>query len=321
MSTDLLAPEHNLLATLAGIADKANDFANNSKAANTIRGYRSDWQQFSEWCRAHGQCSLPASPECMACYLADLAAKRKPATLARHMAAISQVHQMAGFESPTQASKVRLVMAGIRRTKGTAQAAKIPVLVPDLRRMLSQVPGNLTGVRDRALLLLGFAGAFRRSELVQVDFDSILFLRQGLVVTIRRSKTDQEGIGRKVGVPYGSNLQTCPIRSLQDWLDHSGLKEGPLFRPINRHGQIGSRRLSGAAVARIVKRYVNALGLDAVRYGGHSLRSGLATSAALAGASEASIMSQTGHRSLSTVRVYIRSGSLFCENAAAVVGL
>jgi integrase len=187
--------------------------------------------------------------------------------------------------------------------------------------MIARLPEGSLGLRDRALLLIGFSGAFRRSELVALDVSDVAFNREGLVVTIRRSKTDQESAGRKIGIPYGSNPATCPIRSLQDWLERSGIHEGPLFRPINRHGRMASVRLSGGAVAEIVKRYVEAVGLDATTFAGHSLRSGLATSAAMAGASERAIMAQTGHRSVNTVRRYIRDGSLFRENAVAVVGL
>jgi integrase len=225
------------------------------------------------------------------------------------------------MDTPTGSAKVRLVMAGIRRTLGTAQEAKTPILVDDLRRMLAGLPGNLLGVRDRVLLLIGFCGAFRRSELVALDAADVAVTRDGLVVSIRRSKTDQEGEGRKIGIPYASHVETCPVRSLQDWLEKSSITAGPLFRPIDRFGRMASIRLSGAAVGEIVKRYAAAVGLDATEFAGHSLRSGLATSAAAAGASERSIMRQTGHRSEKMVRRYIKDGSLFRENAVATVGL
>ena len=324
MSSQLIVPEdpqRSQFGLLAEIADSASEYTSHSKAPNTVRGYQSDWKHFSGWCKSHALSSLSASAQTVALYLAYLSASHKPATLSRHVAAISQAHQIAGFESPTSSSKVRLVMAGIRRTKGTAQNAKTPVLVADLRRMVASLPESLIGCRDRALLLIGFAGAFRRSELVSLDHTDIGFIRDGLVVSIRRSKTDQEGAGRKIGIPYGSNPDTCPVRSLQDWIERSSIKEGPVFRPINRHSQIGSRRLSGEAVAGVVKRCAKAIEHDATRFAGHSLRSGLATSSAAAGASERAIMNQTGHRSLTTVRRYIRDGSLFRENAAAMVGL
>jgi site-specific recombinase XerD len=323
MPTDLILPNrptNTQIGPLAEIADRASEFIQQSKAKNTVRAYRADWDHFTAWCRSHGQSSLPASADTVALYVADLAASLKPATITRRISAISQAHQIAGMESPTRAAKVRLVLAGIRRTLGTAQEAKTPVLVDD-QRMIARLPEGLLGVRDRALLLIGFAGGFRRSELTALDRDAVEITRDGLVVTIRRSKTDQEGEGRKIGVPYGSNPATCPVRSFQSWLESSGITEGPLFRPINRHGKMAAKRLSGAAVADIVKKYVEAVGLDASHFAGHSLRSGLATSAAAAGASERSIMNQTGHRSEKMVRRYIKDGSLFRENAAAVLGL
>jgi integrase len=178
----------------------------------------------------------------------------------------------------------------------------------------------LIGIRDRALLLIGLAGSFRRSELVALNVDDVQVIGDGLVVTLRRSKTDQEGEGRKVGIPYGSNPETCPVRALRAWQEASGIEAGALFRSVSRHGKIGGR-LSGFAVAIIVKRYAGAVGLEAAGYSGHSLRAGLATAAAIRGASERSIMAQTGHKSAAMVRRYIRDGSLFRENAAAKVGL
>jgi site-specific recombinase XerD len=324
MPTDLILadrPTHTQIGPLAEIADRASEFIQQSKSKNTIRAYRADWTHFESWCKAHGQTSLPATPDTVALYVSDLAATHKPSTITRRISAISQAHQMNEMETPTGSAKVRLVMAGIRRTKGTAQTGKTPILVDDLRRILAGLPGNLLGVRDRVLLLIGFCGAFRRSELVALDAADVAVTREGLVVTIRRSKTDQEGEGRKLGIPYASHLETCPVRSLQDWLEKSGITEGPLFRPIDRFGRMASIRLSAAAVGEIVKKYAAAVGLDATEFAGHSLRSGLATSAAAAGASERSIMRQTGHRSEKMVRRYIRDGSLFRENAVATVGL
>jgi integrase len=324
MPTDLIVPDHptnTQIGPLAEIADRASEFINQSKAKNTVRAYRADWSHFETWCKAHGPSSLPARPDTVALYVTDLAGTHKPATLTRRISAISQAHQIAGIDTPTGSAKVRLVMAGIRRTKGTAQTGKTPILVDDLRRMLAGLPGNVLGVRDRVLLLIGFCGAFRRSELVALDAADVTVTREGLVVTIRRSKVDQEGEGRKIGIPYASHLETCPVRSLQDWLEKSGITDGPLFRPIDRFSKMASTRLSAAAVADIVKRYAAAVGLDATEFAGQSLRSGLATSAAAAGASERSIMKQTGHRSEKMVRRYIKDGSLFRENAVASVGL
>jgi len=324
MPTDLILSEpsgNTQIGPLSDIADRASEFVRHSKAENTIRAYQSDWCHFEGWCKAHGQASLPATPETVALYVTDLASTHKTATITRRISSVSQAHQIAGFETPTKSAHVRLVLAGIRRTKGTAQAAKTPVLVDDLRRMIARLPENLLGVRDRALLLIGFCGAFRRSELVALDAADVAITRDGLVVTIRRSKTDQEGEGRKIGIPYASHVETCPVRSFQEWLEKSGITQGPLFRPIDRFGRVASIRLSAAAVAQLVKRYASAVGLDATEFAGHSLRSGLATSAAMGGASERSIMKQTGHRSEKMLRRYVKNGSLFRENAVSVVGL
>lgn len=226
-----------------------------------------------------------------------------------------------GVDAPTSTGIVRATLKGIRRTLGTATVQKAPALTADIRAMVEATGEGLIGIRDRALILLGFAGAFRRSELVALDTADLAFGRDGLTVTLRRSKTDQEGAGRKVGIPYGSNPATCPVRNLQEWIEAAGVGDGPVFRAINRHGRIRAGRLSPADVARVVKKLALRAGLDAAKYAGHSLRAGHATAAAIAGASERSIMNQTGHRSTAMVRRYIRDGSLFRENSAGKLGL
>ena len=187
--------------------------------------------------------------------------------------------------------------------------------------MVDATDAGTIGARDRALILLGFAGAFRRSELVGLNFEDCAFGKDGLTVTLRRSKTDQHELGRKIGVPYGSNPETCPVRNLQQWIAQAGVTAGPLFRSISRHGQVQPGRLSDIEVARVVKKLAYRAGLDAGKYAGHSLRAGHATAAAIAGASGRPIMWQTGHRSVQMVRRYIRDGSLFRENSAGKLGL
>jgi integrase len=316
-------PEAPGLVLVRRSADQAQAYVENSKAPNTRRGYNSDWRTFAAWCTSTGLDSLPARPETVALYIAALAEKHKPATIGRHLAAIASAHKAQGFNSPAsmQNGAVSAVWHGIRRVHGTVQAQKEPILTPDLRAMVGTLPDRLLAKRDRALLVVGFAGAFRRSELVGLNREDIEFTADGLVATLRRSKTDQDGAGRKVGLPYGSNPDTCPVRSLRAWLDASGIEAGPVFRHVNRHGKMQPGRLSGTAVALVVKRHAGAAGLDPAKVAGHSLRAGLATSAAIAGASERSIMAQTGHRSANMVRRYIRDASLFRDNAAAVVGL
>jgi len=187
--------------------------------------------------------------------------------------------------------------------------------------MIATLPNNMIGTRDKALLLLGFAGAFRRSEIASLMVEDLTFSRDGITVLLRRSKTDQEGEGRKIGIPYGSNIDTCPVRAIEDWLQASSITTGPLFRSVNKGGKVQASPLCDKAIALIVKRTAEAAGLNPADYGGHSLRAGLATSAAMAGVEERVIMKQTGHRSVNMVRKYIRDGSLFRENAAAKIGL
>jgi integrase len=235
--------------------------------------------------------------------------------------AIAEAHKVAGLDSPTHTGIVRNTMKRIRRTLGTAPVQKPPAFTGDIRAMLEAAGDGAIGARDRALILLRFAGAFRRSELVGLNVEDCVFGKEGLTVTLRRSKTDQDGAGRKIGIPYGSNPETCAVRTIQPWMEQAGINAGPVLRSINRHGQVQPRRLSGIDVARMVKKLVERGGLDSAKYAGHSLRAGHATSAAIAGASERSIMNQTGHRTVQMVRRYIRDGSLFRENSAGKLGL
>jgi len=313
-----LVPESTLLAQLIG---QAQEFASHARAENTLRAYRSDWRDFEGWCRDRQFPACPASPETVALYLTALSSTHKVSTLTRRLSAISQAHHTAGQPSPADQSPVPLVMAGIRRTLGTAAQAKRPLLVADLQAMLNAIPDNLIGQRDRALLLIGFSGAFRRSELVDIDCSDLVETTNGLTITIRRSKTDQEAAGRKVAIPWGREAVTCPLLALAAWREAAVIESGPLFLRVNRHGQILRQRLSAEAVGIVVKRWAAALGLDPQEFAGHSLRAGLATSAAIAGKSERAIMNQTGHRSSATLRRYIRDGNLFRDNAAEGLGL
>ncbi|BCU81860.1 integrase [Polycladomyces abyssicola] len=311
-----------LSTELREVLEKARDYTQQSKAANTKKSYRADWNDFTTWCGERGLSPLPADPQTVALYLSDLADRRKTSTLQRRLSAISQAHQAAGYDTPTSSYIVRTVWAGIRRAKGTFQEGKDPILVDDLRRMMAELPSDtLTGKRDRALLLVGFAGGFRRSELISIDCEDIQIVPRGMIILLRRSKTDQEGRGEKVGIPRGSHPDTCPIRALEEWLRASGIRTGPVFRPINRHGQVRNRRLTDRSVALIVKKAAELAGLNPQRFSGHSLRAGLATSAAMAGKDERTIMKQTRHKSVNMVRRYIRDGELFSENAVSDIGL
>jgi integrase len=281
---------------LAEIATDARDYVAASRAENTTRVYRTGWAQFTAWCDEHRVVALPAGAETVALYVADLAKDAKPATIDLRLAAISAAHRAAGYDSPTKEEAVRLVRRGVRRTLGTAQRQVHPVTVPDLRTMLEGLGSDSAGCRDRALLLLGFAGALRRSELVDLDVADITEGTDGLTVRLRHSKTDQEGAGRTNGIPYGSNPVTCPVRAWRAWLELSGITEGHAFRPVDRHGRIGPTRLSAPAVALVLKRHAVRAGLDPREVAAHSLRAGLATSAAAAGVPERVIAEQTGHK-------------------------
>jgi integrase len=261
--------------------------------------------------------SLPASPQTVILYATDLTKNqgKKWNTLCRRLAALSQLHQQAGFESPTRSWAVKQFLQGLRRELGVAPVRKQPVLIRDLKQILAAIPDATAGARDRALLLLGFAAALRRSELAALEVADVETVPDGLVLTVRRSKTDQSGEGTRVGIPAGADPATCPVRALEAWCAAAKITSGPLFRGVDRHGRV-LQRLSGEAVALVVKRYAEKLGYDPAAFAGHSLRAGLATSAAAAGKSERAIMRQTGHRSVTTVRRYIRDGNLFRENAA-----
>jgi integrase len=268
--------------------------------------------------------SLPASPETVTEYLAWLADQgRKTGTLQRRLAAVRLVHEQAGEAAPGEDPRVRRVMAGIRRTLGSEQTRKQPVSLDLLRRMLEYVDlRSLTGLRDRALLLLGFAGGFRRSELVALRVEDLEWAAGGLVVSIRRSKGDPEGRGELVGVPCGQQPETCPVRAVEEWLRVAGIDSGPVFRAtLPGSGRVLERGLNPKRVAICVQRLAALAGLDPRRFGGHSLRSGLATAAAEGGASEQAIMQQTRHKSVQQVRRYVHRGSIFADNAASFTGL
>jgi integrase len=265
--------------------------------------------------------SLPATPTLVCNYVAVLAGSYKVASISRKLASIAAAHRMAGLDSPTTSESVKLTMAGIRRTLGTRQKQARPLSVSDLKRMVNALPEDPAGLRDRALLLTGFAGGFRRSELAALTVEDLGFVDDGVIVTIRKSKTDQEGAGREVAIPTGSSRATDPVQALQAWLEASGIESGPLFRSIDRHGNLSPQALTGHSVGLIVKRSAELVGMDGDLFSGHSLRSGLVTAAAEGGANEVAIMQTTGHKSSAMVRRYVRRVEAFRNNAASAAGL
>lgn len=311
-----------LIENTAGMhfSPQALSFLKQSKAPNTLRSYQSDWDHFETWCRQHNSLSLPASVETVVNYISDIAATAKCSTIQRRLSSISQAHQAANFETPTLTYPVRTVFAGIRRSQGAAQNAKTPLLVEHLAAIMTKIPHSVAGTRDKAILLLGFAGAFRRSELAALECNDIEFEPLGMRVTIRRSKTDQESIGRTIGIPYGKHPETCPVLAVQAWMQLVG-KTGPLFRAVSRSSSIRRGSMCDRTIALVIKSYVSTIGLNPEEFSGQSLRAGLATSAARAGVNEASIMRQTGHKGTAMVRRYIRNHDLFHGNAAQMVGL
>jgi integrase len=329
-SADALEPVFQVepLETLqARFGDQARAYRDAGRSPGTRRVYESAFALFKAWCTQHQACPLPAQPRTVAFYLTDGAAHYRATTLDLHLAAIAYAHRAAGLLIPTTHQAVREVRTGVRRTHGAAAVGKAALMTEDLRRVVGLLDQSPGGQRDRALLLLGFAGAFRRSELVGLDIDDLEFTPRGIRVQLRRSKTDQEADGRPVGIPYGAITETCPVRAVEQWLAHvrsvlPGYDHGPLFLRLDAGGRLRLARLSDRGVARVVQRWAKRAGLDPARFAGHSLRAGLATSAAAAGVSERAIMNQTGHRSLTMVRRYIRDGELFRDdNAARGAGL
>jgi site-specific recombinase XerD len=307
---------------LAQLGDRVRHFVAASKAPNTLRSYRADWAHFTSWCDERDLAALPAAPETVAAYLTDRAGVDAVATIQGRITSISVAHKAAGFESPTATSLVRETMKGIRRTFGVATAKKAPLRTREIRDLVATLDlDTLIGQRDRALLVVGFAGAFRRSELVALDVGDVVENGDGLLVTIRRSKTDQEGEGATIGLPYGSDPATCPVRTLRAWLDAAAIEDGAIFRRVDRWGNLGAR-LTGRAAATVVQRTAELAGLDATRYGGHSLRAGLITSAIEGGASEYRTMAHSRHKSVHVFRGYVRDLNLLDgSNPVAVVGL
>lgn len=301
-----------LTATGLNIPKSVLEYLQAAISDNTRRAYRADLAHFLKWGG-----TIPASPETIARYLADFAGRLSVATLTRRIVSIGRAHTSQGVASPTAGDLVKATLRGIRRAHGIAQRQVAPAIREDILGMVAGLSG-IKGTRDRALLLLGFAGAFRRSELVGLDVSDLDFVARGLLVTLRRSKTDQEGQGRKVAIPFARG-SVCAVQAVKDWLAVSRITEGPLFRAVNRHGQISLLRLRSNAVAEIVKEGALSLGLSPENYAGHSLRAGLITSAARLGVSVWKIKAQSGHRTDAMVARYVRDVDLFTNNAAGAV--
>jgi site-specific recombinase XerD len=312
----LVLPVGGEVEGLAEEAEAARGYAERSLSDATRAAYRSDLAVFRNWCELRGVEAVPASPEAVASFAAAQAEQGlRPSTISRRLAAIRMLHRAAGQEPPTNSEIVTATMRGIRREHGAAPARKSPATAEVILAMLEHIGDDLKGVRDRALLTFGFATACRRSELAALTVDDVTEVAEGLVVRIRQSKTDQEAQGHEIGVPRG--LRACPVRAMQAWLESAGIEEGPLFRRMRRGGHVGAESISPRTIAAVVKKYAGRAGLDPSDFGGHSLRSGFATSAAANGATLFRLMDQTRHRSVETVRAYVRRAGLFEDHAGS----
>jgi integrase len=313
----LVAPARDL----EDLIEKTKDYIRGAKSPATLRAYKSDFEDFTHFCRNHSLPFLPASATTVALYISHCASTLASATINRRLTAITKAHEARGCKDSPASSHHFIVgetLKGIRRAIGTAQHGKDALLTADIRCMIEHCPSGARGTRDRALILTGFAGAFRRSELAALEVSDVTFQAEGLVIDLRRSKTDQEARGREVGIPRGADEATCPVRALERWLTY--IDSGPVFRAIGKGGRISYHPLTPDSVARIVQQAAHRADLTG-DISGHSLRSGHVTTAARAGVPELTIMRQTGHRSVATLRKYIRKGELFVVNGASKLGL
>ena len=292
----------------------------NSKAKNTIRAYKSDFNDFSLFCAQNGFKSLPSEPKIVSLYLTHLSTKDvKMSTLKRRLVSIGVIHKLKGHYLDTKHPSIIENIMGIKRRKGSVQRGKKPLLINNLRKVINvidqQKKEEIKNLRDRTILLIGFSGGFRRNEIVSIDYNDLDFLEEGLKINLKRSKTDQFGEGLVKGLPYFENSQYCPVVSVQKWIRLSKISSGPLFRRFTKGSKISENRLSDQTVSLLIKEYLMIAGIDNKNYSGHSLRSGFATSAAESGVEERSIMAMTGHKSTEMVRRYIKEANLFKNNA------
>ncbi len=292
----------------------------NSKANNTVRAYKSDFVNFSIFCSKNGFKSLPSDPKIVSLYLTHLSTKNiKMSTIKRRLVSIGVIHRLKGYYLDTKHPYIIENIMGIKRRKGTNQKGKKPLLINDLKELINvidnQNKAQIKILRDRSIILIGFAGGFRRNELVSLNFEDLDFVNEGLKINIKKSKTDQFGEGLVKGLPYFENSKYCPVISLKKWIKISNITSGPLFKRFTKGSNLSKNRLTDQTVALLIKDYLNLAGKDNKNYSGHSLRSGFATSAAESGAEERSIMAMTGHKSTEMVRRYIKEANLFKNNA------
>jgi len=291
-----------------------------SKANNTIRAYKSDFNDFGIFCSKNGFKSLPSDPKIVSLYLTHLSTKdSKMSTLKRRLVSIGVIHKLKGHYLDTKHPAIIENIMGIKRRKGSIQKSKKPILINSLKKIINAIDQQnkeeIKKLRDRSIILIGFSGGFRRNEIVSLDYDDLDFVPEGLKINIKKSKTDQFGEGFIKALPYFDSSQYCPVVSLKKWIEISKISSGPLFRRFVKGLKLSEKRLTDQTVALLIKEYLNLAGIDSKNYSGHSLRSGFATSAAESGVEERSIMAMTGHKSAEMVRRYIKEANLFKNNA------
>ena len=290
-----------------------------SKADNTLRAYKSDFRDFGAFCAKHGFKSLPSEPKIVSLYITHLSKNSKISTLRRRLVSISMVHKLKGHYLDTKHPIIVENLMGIRRVKGSIQKGKKPILINHLKSIINVIDDQrieeIKKLRDKSIILIGFGGGFRRTELISIDYEDLEFVTEGLKITIKRSKTDQFGEGMIKGLPYFNNEIYCPVKNLQKWLKISKIKSGPILEDFPKVYHLQIKRLTDQSVVLLMKEYLNLAGIENKNFAGHSLRSGFATVAAESGADERSIMAMTGHKSTQMVRRYIREANIFKNNA------
>ena len=294
-----------------------------SKADNTLRAYKSDFKDFGTFCAKHGFKSIPTEPKVVSLYLTYLSANSKISTLRRRLVSIGVVHKLKGHYLDTKHPVIIENLMGIKRKKGSIQTGKKPILINHLKQIINVIDEQkiekIKKLRNRTLILIGFGGGFRRTELISIDHEDLDFVEEGVKITLRKSKTDQFGEGLVKGLPYFSNDKYCPVTSLKNWINLSKIKTGPLFRRFAKGSILTNHRLTDQSVVLIIKSCLKLAGIENENFSGHSLRSGFATVAAESGADERSIMAMTGHKTTQMVRRYIREANLFKNNALSKI--
>ena len=310
---------NELVTDLKSLYEETLNNLKNSKANNTLRAYKSDFRDFGAFCVKHGLHSLPTEPKIVSLYLTNLSKNSKMSTLKRRLVSISMVHRLKGHYLDTKHPIIIENLMGIKRVKGSIQKGKKPILINHLKSIINAIDkeeiNEIKKSRDKTIVLVGFGGGFRRSELISIDHDDLEFVPEGVKITLKRSKTDQFGEGMIKGLPYFSNELYCPVINLKKWLELSNIKSGPIFRRFVKGSVLTNNRLTDQTVVLIIKDYLNLAGIENKNYSGHSLRSGFATVAAESGADERSIMAMTGHKTTQMVRRYIREANIFKNNA------